>query len=268
MTTMTFEPHLNLEHIVIVGAGGTGAQVARNVARILYDARVKQLRVPHLTLIDPDIVEAPNIGRQLFTPAHLKLPKATVIAQRLSFALGLDITSIVSPFNKALMPSHYGSGTILIGCVDNHVARLAIQEAAHAVLIDAGNHHNTAQCVIGNSDYDDPSFYQPDSLQTLRYLPSPYRVFPQLLEAEPEAGDDMSGLSCAQLVERSAQHLLINDLVSLSASNFVYKLLHRQPITHWMNFVSLDTLDVSSVPVSRETITHYGRLKSRKRRAA
>lgn len=50
-----------------------GAQVARIVARLLYDMRRARLHTPALLLIDPDVVEEKNVGRQLFTPADAAL---------------------------------------------------------------------------------------------------------------------------------------------------------------------------------------------------
>jgi PRTRC genetic system ThiF family protein len=259
MTTLTFDPHLHLDHIVIVGAGGTGAQVARSVARILYDARSRRIHTPHLTIIDPDVVSPANIGRQLFAPNHVNLPKSTVLAQRLGLALGLEITAVTAPFHPRHMPTSYGSSTVVIACVDNHEARSAIHDYSCAALIDLGNHRTRGQCVIGNQPTNSPSYFNPDRQNVIRYLPHPYRVFPQLLEPEPETAADAT-LSCAQLVEQSTQHLLINDLMSLTAANYVYRLIHRQPITHWLSFADIDEISLRHVPINLQTIGHYGRI--------
>ncbi len=94
-----FDPNMHIQSVVIVGCGGTGAQVARTVARIVYDMRRARLHAPRITLIDPDIVEEKNVGRQLFTAADaaLGLHKAEVVGQRLNMALGLDIAWIPEP---------------------------------------------------------------------------------------------------------------------------------------------------------------------------
>src|SRR5687768_15028117 len=94
-----FDPNTHIQSIVIVGCGGTGAQVARIVARIVYDMRRAGLHTPRITLIDPDIVEEKNVGRQLFTAADaaLGLPKAEIVARRLNMGLGLDIAWIAEP---------------------------------------------------------------------------------------------------------------------------------------------------------------------------
>ena len=61
-----FDPNTHIQTVVIAGCGGTGAQVARIVARILYDMRRARLHTPNLLLIDPDHVEEKNVGRQLY----------------------------------------------------------------------------------------------------------------------------------------------------------------------------------------------------------
>jgi hypothetical protein len=119
---ISFDPNTQISTITIVGCGGTGAQVARIVARIVYDMRRARLHTPKLLLVDPDTVEEKNVGRQLFcvSEAILGLPKAEVVGKRLNMALGLDIAWCVEPFSAERHGSRYGS-QLVIGCVDNHL---------------------------------------------------------------------------------------------------------------------------------------------------
>lgn len=87
-----FDPHIHIRQIVVVGVGGTGCQVTRIAARMLYDMRRSRLHVPKMILIDPDRIEEKNVGRQaLFAPAEIGEYKAAAIGRRLNLALGLDI---------------------------------------------------------------------------------------------------------------------------------------------------------------------------------
>ena len=61
-----FDPNIHIETVTVVGLGGTGAQVARHVARIVFDMRRSRLHAPQIVFIDPDTVEAKNVGRQLY----------------------------------------------------------------------------------------------------------------------------------------------------------------------------------------------------------
>jgi tRNA A37 threonylcarbamoyladenosine dehydratase len=86
----SFNPHVYLKRISIVGVGGTGAQVARIVGRILYDMKQRRQHVPQLLLVDPDLIEAKNVGRQLFSHAQIGIPKAQAVSTMLNLALGLN----------------------------------------------------------------------------------------------------------------------------------------------------------------------------------
>ena len=90
-----FDPRHGIKHVVVVGTGGTGSALARSIARILYDMDQRGLYTPHLTLIDPDVIEEKNIGRQsALTPADIGKFKAVLLSKRLNLALGLDSTAI------------------------------------------------------------------------------------------------------------------------------------------------------------------------------
>jgi PRTRC genetic system ThiF family protein len=253
-----FDPHINPRLVVLVGLGGTGSQLARSVCRMIYDMERRGLRVPELLFVDPDVIEAKNVGRQMFTPADVGRFKAETLACRFNRALGLNISWRNEPLNHewfARSASYYreeyayGSSDIIwLGAVDNHEARGKIARL-EGTWIDAGNHFASGQVVIGNTT----------KLEQVRiiqgkypYLPSPALIFPQLLEppAEPER-------SCAELIELGEQHLLVNDMVAGVAAQYLYKLLHRQPITSFITYVDLDGLIMRSVPITEADLNSY-----------
>ncbi len=70
MDTLTIEPtyrvvlgDINRFRIMVVGAGGTGSTLALFLAGLAYHARQKGIQV-ELTLVDHDVVELKNCGRQ------------------------------------------------------------------------------------------------------------------------------------------------------------------------------------------------------------
>jgi PRTRC genetic system ThiF family protein len=253
-----FDPNTHIQTIVIVGCGGTGAQVARIVARIIYDMRRARLHTPKIILIDPDTVEEKNVGRQLFTPADaaLGLPKVEVVGRRLNMALGLDIAWIVEPFNHEKHGDRYGS-QVVISCVDNHLARRELHQA-RGTLIGAGNTLDGGQVVIGNT---------PDAELMRRfidgrdgkypYLPKEGLIFPALLEPEAQTEGLLPALSCAELVLQGDQSLLVNDWMACAVGQYVYALLRRQPIRTFASFISLDGMSVRSLPICRAELTPY-----------
>ncbi|MHB8629799.1 MAG: ThiF family adenylyltransferase, partial [Aggregatilineales bacterium] len=115
-----FDFHQQISQVVLVGTGGTGSQVARSLCRIVYDLRRRGHHTPTLKFVDPDLVDAKNVGRQMFTEADVGKPKAAVLAARFNLAMGLSITAYTEPFDAEKHTAHYG--TLVVGCVDNHVA--------------------------------------------------------------------------------------------------------------------------------------------------
>ncbi|QPC83704.1 ThiF family adenylyltransferase [Phototrophicus methaneseepsis] len=86
-----FDPNTHIKTVTVVGVGGTGAQVACILGRADHDMQRNRRHTPQIVLIDPDTVEEKNIGRQLFSPSVLGIPKAKVVGQMLNMALGLDV---------------------------------------------------------------------------------------------------------------------------------------------------------------------------------
>jgi PRTRC genetic system ThiF family protein len=251
----TFDPNLHVQTISIVGLGGTGAQVARTVARIMYDMKAARLHTPQIVLIDPDKVELENVGRQLYTEADVGQSKAHVLMRRFNMALGLDIIAIDQSVDTE---QHFEQwGNLIVGAVDNHLARRELAKVKGAVWIDAGNHFNAGQVCIGNtSDLDTALRYIDQKEGRLPYLPSAALLFPALLEPEAEVKPQPER-SCAELVAAREQDLLINDWMAIVASQYVYKLLHRQPITSFVSYVSADGMSVRSVPICRDELLPY-----------
>jgi PRTRC genetic system ThiF family protein len=251
-----FDPNLHIQTVTVVGLGGTGAQVARSVARIVYDMRAARLHTPKIVLIDPDPVEHKNVGRQLYTAADIGQKKAHVLMRRFNAALGLDIASIDQAVDA---DRHFErSGSLIVGCVDNHLARRELARVKGAVWIDAGNHVDAGQVVIGNTGDRETALRNLDGHKgKTAYLPHAGLLFPALLEPEPPAPQPVQAVSCAELVEAGSQHLLINDWVAAVTAQYVYKLLHREPVRSFLTYVSADALSVRSLPICREEITSH-----------
>lgn len=249
-----FEPQQGIRHVVIVGLGGTGSQLARSVARILYDMRRNNLAIPSMTLVDPDRIEEKNCGRQMFSPgADIGQYKAELLARRFNAALGLDIAWDNAAFDPDKHVQPYG--TLLIGCVDNHLARQALAQVTKALWLDQGNHAQSGQVIIGTT-------YDPQAVrnalhagkEVISELPNAALIFPELLRPEETSTPDTNA-SCAELAELGLQHLLVNDAIATAASNYVYRLLYRKPLNSFMSWVSLEA--VRPVPISREEIEPY-----------
>jgi hypothetical protein len=121
-------------HIVIIGCGGTGGYLIRDLAR--YINALPYSHYIDIMLIDSDKVEAKNIGRQNFMPQDIGKSKAEVLARRYSLVLGMPITShcanvTAENFGQLCMTNTIAEeqdagNYIIISCVDSNKARLDI----------------------------------------------------------------------------------------------------------------------------------------------
>jgi PRTRC genetic system ThiF family protein len=263
----TFDPHLNLNQICLVGVGGTGAHLARLLARLLSHLHSLRLHTPTLCLIDHDVVEAKNVGRQLFCTADIGYLKAEVVAKRLSLAFGLEIAWRAEAFTAP-----YGTyGTLLIDAVDSHLARREMAQACAErgrLLISCGNHRDVGQVSLGNcGQRDQMERYLADigkrqdklgDTDSLSYLPNAYLLFPELLEPETSPATTNTPVSCAELVLGQEQDVFINDAMALVAARYVQQILLLQPIHSFMTFVSLSSMTtMKSVPITLENLRSY-----------
>lgn len=254
-----FDPNTYIKTVTIVGVGGTGAQVARIVGRIVYDMQRSRKHIPQIVLIDPDRIEEKNVGRQLFSPSLLGKNKAECVGRMLNLALGLDVRWIPDYVDATRHFDRYG-GNLVISCVDNYEARKEIHRG-NGILIGSGNDVDSGQVSIGSTDDPDLVRRFIDGRDAkYPYLPKEGLLFPELLE--PEAPEERptpeQGVSCAELIVEGSQHLLVNDMMATVVGQYVYRLLHRQSIHSFLTYVSIGEMPSSrSLPICREELEAF-----------
>jgi hypothetical protein len=150
-------------------------------------------------------------------------------------------------------------GNLIVGCVDNHLARRELAKVSAAIWIDSGNHASAGQVVIGNTGDRDLVLRQLNGRNAkVAYLPHAGLLFPALLEPDADAEPTpQPQISCAELIAARSQELLVNDWMAVATAQYIYKLLHRQPITSFVTFVSSDGMSVRSVAIGREEVMGY-----------
>ena len=118
--------------IYLIGAGGTGSFAAMNLARVAFELRRIGKSV-EMTIVDSDVVESGNIPRSNFCAAEIGRFKAQTLAERITLAWGIEVSYSNEKVNyeKHLKPNRngYKELTVLIGCVDNHLARREIHRS-------------------------------------------------------------------------------------------------------------------------------------------
>ena len=254
---LTFDPNMYLSEIILVGCGGTGAQWANGIARIIRMMKDTGKSTPRIKFVDPDHFEHKNVGRQLVQDASIGENKAIELARRFNMALGLSIEAIPEAFDPKNHMAR-NRGTIICGAVDNWRARQAISEADSNIWIDCGNARYSGQVVIGTSS-DVRSMQQ--SLQSMksdvtsiRWLPNAAAVYPELLKPDPEEEKLAQTLSCAELLERSLQSATINGFMANIGTEYLRKILYRDPIKSWMTHIDTTTLSMRSTPITTHNI--------------
>jgi PRTRC genetic system ThiF family protein len=240
--------------ITLVGVGGTGSFLALHLARLAYHARERHGLEVGLTLIDPDVVEMRNVGRQNFCVAEVGEPKAITLMRRLNAAFGLESQGVVEKFSRVVFsPGYSGSSwlVLLIGCVDNAAARREIAKHVAASnrriwWLDCGNHESAGQVLLGNrADLSEPEI---SPMGFCSGLPLPSIVHPELLVAEDSQA--ATGASCAELALQDAQSLMINQMVAGWAAQYVYRMALARNLDMSATYVDLVSGSARSVPIT------------------
>lgn len=216
-------------HIFVVGVGGTGGHLAPQLARMMWLERENGRNIK-MTFVDPDLIEEKNIGRQNFCPASIGQNKGLDLALRFNAAYGLDIGAIPFKFDPLMIEKakakagfdHRNGTTLIIDCVDNPDARQMIDQVPlgrESWLISCGNAASNGHVMIGNCK--EPQPHNLDAFGFCHYLPSPYRLEPELLTAQPADGRPeghhtadnstaLSLMSCAELTAAGLQERMVN----------------------------------------------------------
>jgi PRTRC genetic system ThiF family protein len=225
--------------VLLVGVGGTGSALALALGRLAYHLQQKGIRV-ELTLVDPDTVEEKNIGRQCFCPAEVGQNKAETLALRLNAALGLDSLALPKPFDHRMLAGWWSpwsgrppANSLLIGAVDNHVARRALAQAVMEATgrlwcLDLGNARDHGQLLLGNlGRVQQLASIELSALGLCSGLPSPYLQAPELLQPAQVEPD----VSCADLVLREEQSLVVNQAVAALAAQYCQAFMIQRELT-------------------------------------
>lgn len=212
--------------IIVVGVGGTGGYLVRDLCRFLYslEKRLQGVTDIQLTLYDGDTVEEKNILRQNFMPQDVGQNKAEVMATRHTRAFGTNVSYIPEMFS-AFSAQNSNRRRIIIGCVDNNAARREIAKyVARAwdnyntaqkdiYWIDSGNEKKTGQVIVGSRTLKDVTDLYPEI-----YMPS---------------SDSVEQISCAERMMQDEQNMFVNLTGSNLCLNYIKNILLDIPmVTH------------------------------------
>lgn len=252
--------------IMLVGAGGTGSTLALFLAGLAFHARQKDIQVD-LTLVDHDVVEMKNCGRQAVSLQAADIgnvPKVSDLALRLNAAYGLGIVAWPQKYESGMAREWFDHSTssqakahLIVGCVDNYLGRREIAETIAGYngriwAIDCGNEQNSGQILIGN--LTDMSQIQLNRLGLCSGLPSPYIQEPDLLEPDPNEQTQ----SCAEMTLNETQSIMVNRMAATIAAEYTAVFVLQKQISQMQTTFNLQpTVVARSQPITKTALQLY-----------
>lgn len=257
-SALVLPKEFNTVNIFLIGVGGTGSFAAMNLARLLFEMR-RIGKVAELTIIDPDVVESGNIPRSYFCAAEIGRFKAQTLAERITLAWGMEVSYANEnlEFEKHIKPSRngYKELTVLVGCVDNHLARREIHRsleesnkhisfnAPEVWWIDGGNGKSSGQVLIGSETRREKAENHFSTDTICKKLPAPSVIHPELLENQtvPVRRENTERVSCAELIRLGEQSLNINQRVAVEIGEMLTELLLTNNLRRFATYFDLES---------------------------
>lgn len=263
----------NKLNLILIGAGGTGSFAAMNLARLLFE--IKRIgKTVEMTVIDPDVVESGNIPRSNFCAAEIGRFKAQTLAERITLAWGMEVSYANEKleFEKHLKPSRNGFKelTVLVGCVDNHLARREIHRsleesnkyisfnAPEVWWIDGGNGKSSGQVLIGSETKREKAENHFTTETICKKLPAPSVIHPELLENQVVTArqNNQTRLSCAELIRIGEQSLNINQRVAVEIGEMLTELLLVNNLRRFATYFDLESGTTRSSYCTPESLSN------------
>lgn len=244
---------------IVVGAGGTGSFLIPAVARLIYELKQQQDKPVEMLIVDPDVVESGNIPRSNFCAAEIGRFKAQTMAERITMAWGLETGFSCEKFDseKHLKESvrDYRSLTVIIGCVDNYLARRDIHSALEGFRgysssdapnlwwIDGGNGKSSGQVLLGSNTKRTKPEQHFTGTSICRSLPAPSLVHPDLLAEEKVALEttQRDTLSCPERIRLGEQSLNINQRVAVEMADMLTAMFLTRTLKRFASYFDLES---------------------------
>jgi PRTRC genetic system ThiF family protein len=225
-----------INKIFVIGCGGNGSHLVSDLARMISNLD----QTIEIILVDGDVVDQGNLGRQHFTEADLGRNKAEVLAVRYGNAYGTPIGFLgeyLSSGNKDSVFTAVGRPQLFISCTDNLRSRKIIAGQRGSIWIDLGNEEVGGQVTF--SSLIEPS-YRGKRIRNGEAFPTPhvFEIFPEYdQKVKEEVGVEQ--LSCADMGS-PAQAGFVNVTCAAIAKNYIQALLMRRPIKSFQTFFTID----------------------------
>lgn len=235
----------------LVGAGGTGSHMLHALARINFKLHALGKAGLQVNVFDPDIIEAPNLGRAEFSERLIGLNKAVAIVAHINRQYGTNWKAVpenYGPFSLRSIPENR-SANVTICCVDTVKARFEIADVLNRLAaksasfrdeplycLDFGNSKFTGQLIL--STLKDISQPESKKFKPVAKLPSLTQEYAHMLV------DDDHGKgapSCSLLEALDKQSLFINSTLANLGGALFDQMLDNGMITSRGFFINLES---------------------------
>lgn len=244
---------------IVVGAGGTGSFLIPAIARLIFELKQQDNKPVAMLLVDPDVVENGNIPRSSFCAAEVGRFKAQTLAERITMAWGLETKFSCDKFDAEKhmkeSASDYRSLTVIVGCVDNYLARRDIHDAIDGFRgygssdapnlwwIDGGNGRSTGQVLLGSNTKRIKPEKHFTGTSICRSLPAPSLIHRDLLAEEKVTTETarLEALSCPDRIRLGEQSLNINQRVAVEMADMLTAMFLTKTLKRFACYFDLES---------------------------
>lgn len=240
----------------LIGVGGTGSVMLTALARINHALLALGHAGIRVRAFDPDTIEEPNLGRQLFSYSEVGMNKAVALINRVNRFFGTAWKAFdyaygehVSETESELMAS------ITLSCVDTVSARFGIAGLLDKISMkghhrdspvywmDFGNSRDSGQVLLSTLG----EIKQPDSkkFHTVGSLPTIIEEYGGVLEASQE--DGLPSCSLAQALGR--QDLFINSGLADLGASLLWSMLRKGMLSYRGFFLNLADFKTTAIRI-------------------
>lgn len=206
-----------LYEVLCLGTGGTGGYFLEIFSKALMGGHSK---IRALYMMDGDRVEKKNLERQAFLEEDIGEYKASVLASvlndqyRLNWKAYPEYLISINKLEELFTTNNSSVVPVIIGCVDNHGARLVMEEFFKT-------HDNCIYFDSANEMYSGEIIYS-YKLNGRQLSPLRSEVFPDILKGDTR---NVTEISCEELNNSSPQHIYTNMRAGLSLAEALTFLL-------------------------------------------
>lgn len=242
--------------VLLIGAGGTGSQVADQLASM--QATLMQLGHPGLEVYfaDGDTVSRFNLGRQRFAEPDIGLNKAVVLTHRINLFYQLNWKALSYKFSAREIAR---DTDLLITCTDSARFRASVHanfkaKNSETLWLDCGNANRNGQVVLGHLGKPTKASF---STKAIKRLPNIVDLYPELA-TDTKQYDRYDAPSCSTEQALAKQDFPINRIAAIAAIDLIWTLIRSGQVAHHGLQFQSGPLSVNQMAIDPAAWEFYG----------